>query len=100
MHINESQYIHANIKQFRHRCSKVIQDKFDFRPQSLWLEFMSVSSEQWMCRPEDTVDDVEIAWVQFGYQLLQQVRPLVREVFSTYYTDGVTQLEKKTQKYQ
>lgn len=48
--------------------------------------------EQGVSRPKDSVNDVEITTSEAVHHFRQQVGPFLREIFSSYDTDGITEL--------
>lgn len=48
-----------------------------------------------MCCTKDSINNMEISTLKAIHHFCQQVRPFLREIFSTYDANSITQLEKE-----
>lgn len=51
---------------------------------------LSLPLKKGVCSSKHSINDVEVATSEAGHHLSEQVGPFLREIFSSYDTDGIT----------
>ena len=78
-----------------HRYMHIIYQRlpqYDERRFTLHATWRTSPFEDGVACPQHTIDHMKVSRVDLCYHFSDETGPLVRKIFSTYYTDGIAEL--------